>query len=289
MDSKLSILEDNGDNAVKQRSFVKRVAKGFSESSGFVRLGQLGVVLGIVLLLLGPLCLLFGFNKAGISFLAAGIAFLQIPVIAYARASFLATREVLRQVSKAVAVDHDDDLALVELALQGLEDTIHSYGEELKSRGGTPVAVSPVQSSSSERTVTELQNAYAVLSKSEAETLVISSARLISELKAAIDIPTNSLHRFVPYDDIELTQLNDIRRYEQILVWVDSNTEIQSVNQFVPYAWVSPDATVLAGPTTNLVEKFMSVTAIGTSVKPLPTRIPENGLLHVAFERSLEV
>ena len=274
---------------MKQRSFVKRVAKGFSESSGFVRLGQLGVVLGIVLLLLGPLCLLFGFNKAGISFLAAGIAFLQIPVIAYARASFLATREVLRQVSKAVAVDHDDDLALVELALQGLEDTIHSYGEELKSRGGTPVAVSPVQSSSSERTVTELQNAYAVLSKSEAETLVISSARLISELKAAIDIPTNSLHRFVPYDDIELTQLNDIRRYEQILVWVDSNTEIQSVNQFVPYAWVSPDATVLAGPTTNLVEKFMSVTAIGTSVKPLPTRIPENGLLHVAFERSLEV
>lgn len=276
---------------MKQRSLVSRVGKDFNESSGFVRLGQLCAVFGVILLLLGPICLLVGFNKVGISLLSAGIALFQITVIAYSRASFLTSRKVLREVSKGAVADKDsdDDLALIELALQGLEDTIHSYGEEMKPSGVTSVAVSPVQTSSPERAVVGLQNAYLALSKNNVETLVISSARLISELKATIDIPISGLQQLVSYDNIESIQLNDIRRYEQILVWVDSETEVKSLNMFVPYAWVSPDATVLAGPTTNLVEKFFSHTAIGTDVKPLPTRIQEDGFLHVAFERSLEV
>lgn len=273
---------------MEQRRLLTRVSKSIRESSGFVRIGQVCAILGIVIFLVGPICLLFGLNTIGICLLALGIVLVQVTAITYSRASYLQSLKQSKRASKEHAENSGDELAMIELALQGLENAIHSYGEGLQTHSVTAVSAEPTPSDTPERAFAGLQNAYIALSKNNLETLVISSARLISELRASMDIPAGSLNKLVSYDDDERRHLNDVRRYEQILIWVDPKTSVQSLTPFVPYAWVSPDATVLAGPTRNLVERFFSQTASGTVVKSLPTRIKEDGYLHVAFKRSLE-
>lgn len=273
---------------MEKHSLIERVRNDFRVSSGFVRTGQLSAVVGLVLLFLGTVSWILDHATIGLGLAALGIALLQLTSIAYSRASLLVAQNGLRITRKRETNDSEEDLALIELALQGLEDTIHRYGEEMKPASITSVPVSPGQAFAPDRAFAGFQNAYLAMSKNSIDTLVISSARLVSELKATIDIPAHSMHQLVSYDAAELAPLNNIRRYEQILVWVDPETDVQTLTPFVPYAWVSPDSKVLAGPTTNLVEKFFSHTGTGTPVKCIPTRIREDGFLRVAFERSLE-
>ena len=242
----------------------------------------------MLLLLLGVVLVFSEAYSFGLGILGMGLGLMQIGSILSSRESLIQVSKVNKQIRSTRSPENADDLALIELALQGLENAINDQQELLSTSKESYHDNSPKRQVPKFGSGPGFLDLFSKHVNSGTRTLVVTSQRLVRDVRENLGGAVNGYVRLVTYDCGKPLQLNDIMQFEKLLIWVDPRTDREGLERFIPYAWTGPDTEIVAGPNPNSISEFVSLTNLGTEVRPLIAQVVDDRYFHVAFQRSLE-